>query len=381
MRIVRLFMLCVSLAFGLCAVELLAARYYKKTFSVIGWKADIQQDDELVYSLRPNSDIVWQRYGMEMKFHTNNLGFRSPQDTIVPKPSGVFRILMAGDSFVFGDGLADGETIPNLVQEKLTALELPYTAIEVINMGVPGYSPDQSYRQLVKYTKILQPDLVVWNFISWHINGMVNNTGQQYYRSSLYSITDGKLTSLDAKWNKIYVHNRLLGYATLPVRNSHLFDLVLNRLFYSPFFSGIPNIPREDKLVWAQKKLVLEIQSLHTIAKENGSEFMFVVLPSLDGLSSPENSEFLNFLNGVKKQLDQYSAVLFVDINADLLARMTDGKEKAEHREAFVLGSESDPPEAWFFDSPNEHPNELGASISAEVLAASIQNLITQGIR
>lgn len=380
-RVIPLLILCASLVFSLSIAELLTAKYYKKTFSVVGWGNDIQPDAELVYSLRPNQDVIWQRYGMEMKFHTNNLGFRSTNDTIVPKPPGVFRILMAGDSFVFGDGLSDGETIPVVIQKKLAETETKDRNIEIINMGVPGYSPDQSYRQLMRSVKLLQPDLIVWNFISWHISGMVNNAGKQYYRSSLYTVENGELKSLDARYNKIYIHNRLVSAAPQGIKNSYLFDLILNRLFYTSLFSGIPKASREARLQWAQKKLGLEIQSLQAYAKENGSDFMFVVLPSLDGLSKETNGEFLEFLNVAKEQTQGQSPVSFVDVNAELLAQENDTQTDNPVVPQRVLGINNESPDILFFDSPNGHPNSRGAYVFAELLSSYIHQDIINRFR
>lgn len=372
-RIVSLLLAVILLVDSLVAGEVLAALFYKKTFSVVNWGLDIQPDDDLVYSFRPNLDILWHRRDAEMKFHTNNLGFRSETDVEIPKPSETFRILMAGDSFVFGDSLSDSETIPSVIQQKLTETETANKRIEVINMGVPGYSPDQTYRQLMKYIPMLQPDLVVWGFISWHINGMVNTGGRQYYRPSLYGLRHGALVHLDARFNKVYVHNWLLSSAPQMIRRTYLFDLMLNRLFYSPFFSNIPNASRKDKLIWAQKKLSLEIQSVRARAEENGSSFMFAVLPTLDGSSMTTNGELIKFLDGVKEQVSTYSPIVFVDISRELLAYQADASGQDPNDPEFVLGAIQESPTAWFFDGANEHPNSYGALIFSDVLSRYIR--------
>lgn len=366
-RVIPLLILVTSLAFSLIAGEVLTARFYKKTFSVVIWGTDIQPDEDLVYSLRPNQDIIWQSYGREMKFHTNNFGYRSEADTIVPKPANVFRILMAGDSFTFGDGVSNEDTLPYLLEKKLNEMGTDQQEIEVINMGVPGYSPDQTYRQLIRSVQLLKPDLIVWNFNSWLIEGMINNTGKKYYRSSLYLIEKDSLKHLDARWNKIFILNQLFAYAPRMVKNSYLFDLVINRLFYTSLFSGIPDISREKRLLWAQKKLALEIITLYEYAKENDSDFMFVVLPTLDSLSYKTNG----FIGNIKDLIHGHSSFSFVDLNSVILAYDNETLRSEVSKIMSVLGVSSDAFEELFMND-NGHPNSKGARLFAELLASYI---------
>lgn len=366
-RTLSILFLCVSIGLTLFTAEVVTRMFYKKTFSVVGWGEAIGPDDGLVFSFRPNQDIIWQRYGREMKFHTNNLGYRSEADTIVPKPANVFRILMAGDSFTFGDGVSNEYTIPYLLEKKLNEMGTDQQEIEVINMGVPGYSPDQTYRQLMRSVQLLKPDLIVWNFNSWLIEGMINNTGKKYYRSSLYLIEKDSLKHLDARRNKIFIRNRLFAYAPRMVKNSYLFDLVINRLFYTSLFSGIPDISREERLLWAQKKLALEIITLYEYAKENDSDFMFAVLPTLDSLSYETNG----FIGNIKDLIHGHSSISFVDLNSMILAHDNETSRSEVSKIMSVLGVSSDAFEELFMND-NGHPNSKGTRLFAELLASYI---------
>ena len=71
------------------------------------------------------------------------------------KPAGVFRILFLGDSFVFGSGgVESGRRFTELLESSTPRLE-------VVNAGVPGYSPDQEFLFLQSEGHRYQPDLVV----------------------------------------------------------------------------------------------------------------------------------------------------------------------------------------------------------------------------
>lgn len=94
-----------------------------------------------------------------MHIRTNRFGLRGPDPTI-PKPAGMLRILMLGDSFTFGFPVNDEETFAHLIEQGLRARGYP---VEVINGGVSGYSPTLEYVSLRDDFLKFEPDLVmVW---------------------------------------------------------------------------------------------------------------------------------------------------------------------------------------------------------------------------
>ncbi|MEI8012094.1 MAG: GDSL-type esterase/lipase family protein [Candidatus Omnitrophota bacterium] len=87
----------------------------------------------------------------------NRWGYRGP-DFENPKPSGVRRVFVIGDSFTFGVGSPDDQTIPALLQRGLGARE---RSIEVVNAGIGGTSPVTHYVNLRDIHLRYQPDAVV----------------------------------------------------------------------------------------------------------------------------------------------------------------------------------------------------------------------------
>ena len=95
------------------------------------------------------------------EFSTNSLALRD-REYSGPKPAGVFRMLMLGDSFTEGSGLPLEQTVARRVE---SALNLRGCGrYEVVNAGVASYSPILEYLQLQRLAPVLQPDLVVLNF-------------------------------------------------------------------------------------------------------------------------------------------------------------------------------------------------------------------------
>ena len=96
------------------------------------------------------------------RFTTNAIGLRD-REYAIPKPPGVFRILMLGDSFTEGGGLENDETVAKIVETGLRRGPCG-NGVDVINAGHASYSPILEYLLLREPGLRLQPDLVVLNF-------------------------------------------------------------------------------------------------------------------------------------------------------------------------------------------------------------------------
>jgi hypothetical protein len=92
------------------------------------------------------------------RFAINALGFRGPAPE-PEKPEGLTRVLVFGDSFVFGVGVDPEHLVTTHLGEHLNARR--GERYEVLNMGVSGYSTDQELLLLRERGAALEPDLVV----------------------------------------------------------------------------------------------------------------------------------------------------------------------------------------------------------------------------
>ena len=66
-------------------------------------------------------------------YRTNSHGIREPE--IAPKRPGERRIMLLGDSFVWGDGLNEQDTVARQLQRRLDAVR---PGFRVVNAGVSG---------------------------------------------------------------------------------------------------------------------------------------------------------------------------------------------------------------------------------------------------
>src|SRR6266404_1079979 len=93
--------------------------------------------DEHAFFCRFDRQLGWAPLENITAVHKNQYGMRGPDDTQLSKNSGKKRVLVLGDSYVWGYGVD---------QSKLfSAPEVHGNNEEILNFGVSGYGTDQEY--------------------------------------------------------------------------------------------------------------------------------------------------------------------------------------------------------------------------------------------
>ena len=114
-------------------------------------------DPVLGWRKTPGSEVTFSRPDFVTTFRINSQGLRD-RERPVAKPSGEFRVVALGDSFIEAYTVGDADMPTVRLREELAA---GGCAVDVINGGTFGYSTDQEYlaydRDLYRY----QPDVVV----------------------------------------------------------------------------------------------------------------------------------------------------------------------------------------------------------------------------
>ncbi len=116
------------------------------------------------HHLVPSSTTLVRSPAFLCEIRANSLGIRGPEIEI-PRPPGVYRILMLGDSFTMGKGVAEDETFSARLEARLNrrVAELPHERYEVINAGVDSFSPLLEFLQLRHLHDAIEPNMVVVN--------------------------------------------------------------------------------------------------------------------------------------------------------------------------------------------------------------------------
>lgn len=131
----------VSPADGLAASNALAAHG-----SLDGGSLLDEYHPTLGWSPRPNAKTE----GVSI----NAAGFRALREYSLDRPPGVTRIVVIGDSFAFGEGVSDDDTLCGHLRRLLPDAE-------VLNFGVHGYGVDQQYLRLKLVAARFHPNVVL----------------------------------------------------------------------------------------------------------------------------------------------------------------------------------------------------------------------------
>lgn len=111
-------------------------------------------------AMLPNVTEIYQTNEFNVTAKISSQGLRN-EEVIVPKPKGVHRILVLGDSFTFGWGVNLEDSWPKVLEKMLSK-----DGVEVINAGVYGASLDQEARVCESYSRQFDPDLIILGFYS-----------------------------------------------------------------------------------------------------------------------------------------------------------------------------------------------------------------------
>jgi len=136
----RLALSVASIVFTLGVCEVLVRLIVPNRIASVGVEREFfcQFDPTLGWAPIPNRTARHERDGFSVLVHQNALGLRAA-DSIQPnRQSKQKRILILGDSYVWGYGVEQWQmmTAPEVVQQSST---------ELINFGVSGYGTDQEY--------------------------------------------------------------------------------------------------------------------------------------------------------------------------------------------------------------------------------------------
>jgi len=115
---------------------------------------EYRADSKRLKVMKPNTLV--KTYGVEAR--TNDIGFRDNRAILPPKAPGEFRIIVLGDSFTFGPGVAYENLWTSLLQDHL---KRGHPQVTVINLGVEGYNIIQYAAVLQEVGLSLEPDAVL----------------------------------------------------------------------------------------------------------------------------------------------------------------------------------------------------------------------------
>jgi len=144
----------IGLCLGLALAEGLVRVFYPHARDLVISGHPFIFDDELGWKLAPSKTTTHLSRYFDTRYTTNSFGFRDKARSI-EKSDHAYRILLYGDSLIFGWGLNDGERFSDLLEKEKADLE-------IWNLGVPGWGLDQEILLNEKEGKLLHADDVMF---------------------------------------------------------------------------------------------------------------------------------------------------------------------------------------------------------------------------
>ncbi len=259
-------------------------------------------DSYVHHKMLPNKTyLMYSPFDFEVEITTNSMGYRGRE--VGEKQADVYRIIMLGDSFTLGEGVADEETSSYVLETILNGSG--GRRYEVVNLAIPSYTPILEYLTLKARIDTLIPDLVIMNFdMSDHVGEYVfvkeagvldeegnviavdgfpeynkrrNNTREKvstFARSRLF-LTGALIQGIQ----NLGERDRVIGL--LDVRNAvetENFMMLLHTL-------EVPQLPEAEEIYAIIENSILRTRSL---CEEHGSGFILATYPWAHQVSDDE---------------------------------------------------------------------------------------------
>lgn len=220
-------------------------------FSIEMWKYAVAlkvpvSNPNLSFAHAPNRSAFLM--GVPVSINSHRLRDREYSEA---KPPGVTRVVMLGDSTMFGWGVREEDTVAKILERELNQNAAPGHSYEVLNAGVGNYDSVQEYNHYLAYDRVFHPDIVV----------------QEYYVNDPEPVP----------------RERNAGF----LGRSYLFAFTASRMDLSLRFAGsrpnwkeyYANLYRPDLPAYAAAKKAL-IDLADTVHSD-GATFIFTTLPEL----------------------------------------------------------------------------------------------------
>ena len=200
--------------------------------------------------------------------HQNQFGLRAPDDIQLKRTSGRKRVLVLGDSYVWGVGASQ--------EELFTAPEVNGTNAELINCGVSGYGTDQEYLFYLREGQKFDVDQVVVAFTLY--NDVENNlNSKQYSYLKPYFTLNG---------DQLVLHNDHVQYSIV---DNFFRNLKRDCRVWNLAYQGVDGLIKT--LLHKQQKR-LETDVVVSEADRQGIELTLAILKKLKEAVTARHAEF-----------------------------------------------------------------------------------------
>jgi hypothetical protein len=269
--------------FSLLACELLIRLFVPNKVASAGIERDFfcRFEPTLGWSPTPNLTARHERDGFSVVVHQNSWGLRASDSLQPNRQSKQPRILVLGDSYVWGYGVEQWRM--------MTAPETHRSPGELINFGVSGYGTDQEYLFYSRLGTKFDVDEVVLVFTPY--NDVDENLSSEQYEhyKPFFVMENGKLVlhtahiqpnRLRTFVNDLRFHSRVINLFEGAIRNVRNW-MKLRRLRGAGHPADRP-LSDTDVTAWDREGVALTLQimaALRDMVISKGAKFSVIFVP------------------------------------------------------------------------------------------------------
>ncbi len=234
-------------------------------------------DTELGWTHVPGARGRFNAFGHESFVAINGQGFRDVERSRERKGA-LDRIVVLGDSMVWGYGVENDELFTIL-------MERAHSGLEVLNLGVSGYGTDQELLLLERDALRYRPDLIVVVVAENDFQTNVQTQAYLIYQKPMFELTaqgDLRLTNvpvpLPALWERA---------ASAVLRNSFVLNELASRYHAltleasAPAPGPVSGVPRPFPSTWTEKLTVAMLGRMQAVAGQARMPFAVVLSDGL----------------------------------------------------------------------------------------------------
>ena len=374
----------------LCATLLFCALFFEIALRLIGigYPYFTKVDPYLGFSPRPNAQ-GWKSNEGEAFIQINSQGYRGKEYPL-EKPDETYRVVLLGDSFAEALQVKEEERFSAIVEKELSSSykALNEKEVEVINLGVSGYSTAQEYLMLKHKGWNLDPDAVLLAFfpgndVHENTSRLTTKRDRPFFTLSTentllldasFRETDffKKQTSLPARMMHVFVnHSRIaqvLNHTRLALRTKE--DVQNKPQIGKGLYVNVFSIPDTPELTSAWDVTNALIQEMKKESEEHDSLFgVFSVSIAFQVDPDIEHQQERMLELGVTDSL--YTDKLISRLDVPFLALTTYLQEVSQHDQIYIHGFENT-------ELGTGHWNELGHRIAGERISAFLCELLAK---
>lgn len=325
----------------------------------------------------------------------NRYGFRGAETRLLPG-----QVVVIGNSFAFGWGLANDETWPKKLQEDFSKSATPY---EVYNLGRPGADPDDYLDIARAYVPILKPKLLLVSLLQgedWA--QLLQKRIREKENHGAASTPQSATGPIDRYFPGLVAVSRLIHHPTIMATSTWETDVKF-RMKHSEFFKSFnekmallpqnirtlietgninpalianaADFPQEyvapfeqTNYVWLEEHMRNVINQMKTLVEANGGSLVLLSMPH--GAYFPSET---------RDNLGRMGYIL-APANSNMPDEFVSGLAEASHTQAILLAqklrSSTDLERMWYaFDA---HPTKFGSEVLEKYIFEALRSVPVQ---